>query len=126
MTSTGTNKPPRFTMADLHRMARDQADEVSSLTREALALIRAGGSADRASQLINEADTALDHLEAVNIDIESRLNDAIKRALRKNTGAPVRSRKGKSKLASASPAPTAANVLPFVRRDRKNDPERPL
>lgn len=85
---------PRWTMADLHRLARDQADEVSSLTREALALIRAGGSADRVSRIINDADQALDHLEAVNIDIESRLN--------------------------------VANVLPFARRDRKNDPERPL
>jgi hypothetical protein len=113
-------------MADLHRMARDQADEVSSLTREALALMRAGGSTDRVSQLINEADTALDHLEAVNIDIESRLLSAIKRALRKNTGKPVRSRQAKSKPASAPPAPTAANVLPFARRDRRNDPERPL
>jgi hypothetical protein len=111
-------------MADLHNMARDQADEVSSLTREALALIRAGGCADCVAQLIDDADHALDHLEAVNIDIESRLNDAIKRARRKATGKPVRSRQGK--LAVATPAPTAANVLAFARRDRKNDPERPL
>jgi hypothetical protein len=124
--TTNAPTPPRWTMADLHRMARDQADEVSSLAREALALIRAGGSADRVSQLINEADTALDHLEAVNIDIESRLLSAIKRALRKNTGKPVRSRQAKSKPAVAQSAPTAANVLPFARRDRKNDPERPL
>ncbi len=123
---TNTPTPARWTMADLHRMARDQADEVSRLTPEALALIRSGANADHVSRIINAADTALDHLEAVNIDIESRLLSAIKRALRKNTGKPVRSRKPKSKPAVASPAPTAANVLPFARRDRRNDPERPL
>jgi hypothetical protein len=107
-------------------MARGQADEVSSLTREALALIRAGGSADHVSRIINDADHALDHLEAVNIDIESRLLAAIKRALRKNTGKPVRTRQPKANPAAATPAAAGANVIPFARRDRRNDPERPL
>jgi hypothetical protein len=92
---TNTPTPMRWTMADLHNMARGQTDKVSALTRAALAMARAGECPDCITATIDAADEALDHLEAVNIDIENRLLDAIKRARRKATGKPTRSRQAK-------------------------------
>ena len=126
--------PPRWTMADLHNMARSEADKASALTRAALAMIRAGECPNCIEATLAAADAALDRLEAVNLDIEGRLLTALQRARRRASGKPTRARKTKTASTEDaaiggtkpehSAAPTAANVVTFKQRPRA--PGKPL
>jgi hypothetical protein len=110
---TDKTKPPRLILADLHHIARDQADMVSSMTRGAAALFRDSKESQRPNQILNAAEAVLDDLEDVHLEIERRLQAMIDRARRTTTG------KNAARVRKADTPTTVAahdNVIAFKPR----------
>ena len=122
MTNTPSRRAPAVRVSDLLAIARNCAEAVSSFSREATAAVRDGVPADRMQSTMIVAEEALNELTHAHCEIEAKLERTLTRAKRA-LGEPT-TRKRKAKATPAAPA--SANVIPFARRARKTDPERPL
>jgi hypothetical protein len=123
---TDKTKPPRLILADLHHIARDQADMVSSMTRGAAALFRDSKKSQSPNQILDTAEAVLDDLEDVHVEIERRLQAMIDRARRNMRSTPTRKKAARVRKADA-PATVAThdNVIAFKPR-RDDSKTRPL
>jgi len=119
-------KPPRLILADLHHIARDQADMVSSMTRGAAALFRDSKKPQSPNQILDTAEAVLDDLEDVHLEIERRLQALIDRARRNMRSTPTRKKAARVRKAH-TPATVAThdNVIAFKPR-RDDSKTRPL
>ncbi len=123
---TDKTKPPRLILADLHHIARDQADMVSSMTRGAAALFRDSKKSQSPNQILDTAEAVLDDLEDVHLEIERRLQAMIDRARRNMRSTPTRKKAARVRKAD-TPATVAThdNVIAFKPR-RDDSKTRPL
>jgi hypothetical protein len=123
---TDKTKPPRLILADLHHIARDQADMVSSMTRGAAALFRDSKKSQSPNQILDTAEAVLDDLEDVHLEIERRLQAMIDRARRNMRSTPTRKKAARVRKAD-TPAAVAThdNVIAFKPR-RDDSKTRPL
>ena len=123
---TDKTKPPRLILADLHHIARDQADMVSSMTRGAAALFRDSKKSQSPNQILDTAEAVLDDLEDVHLEIERRLQAMIDRARRNMRSTATRKKAARVRKAD-TPATVAThdNVIAFKPR-RDDSKTRPL
>ncbi|MGC1860091.1 MAG: hypothetical protein WA733_02935 [Methylocystis sp.] len=121
-----TTRPPRLTIADLHHIARDQADLVSGMTRGAAALFRESKKLQRPNEILDNAEAVLDDLEDAHFEIERRLQAVIDRA-RGNMRRTARGKKAARARKADAPAAVAThdNVIAFKPR-RDGSKARPL
>jgi hypothetical protein len=119
-------RPPRLTIADLHHIARDQADLVSGMTRGAAALFRESKKLQRPNEILDNAEAVLDDLEDAHFEIERRLQAVIDRA-RGNMRRTATGKKAARVRKADAPATVAThdNVIAFKPR-RDDSKARPL
>ena len=123
---TDKTQPPRLNIADLHHIARDQADIVSGMTRGAAALFRDSKKLQRPNEILDNAEAVLDDLEDAHLEIERRLQAMIDRARGNMRRTPTRKKAARVRKAD-TPAAVAThdNVIAFKPR-RDDSKARPL
>jgi histidinol dehydrogenase len=118
-------RSPSLTIADLHHIARDQADLISAMTRGAAALFRDSKKFQRPNEILDNAEAVLDDLEAAHFEIERRLQAVIDRARRNMRRTPTGKKAARVRKADTSATfATHDNVIEFKPRrdDRKARP----